>query len=191
MDVIRRCPTGRGGVARVPVPRVSLRYTLHPTDEDLSVGTPAWATFVSSLREEERAWLVVRGPRRRWSGVVRRGPTGRGVRGGFPFPGFRCASPWATLVSSLREEGWRWVGSALIACGANERCAYGAGCGGWLRFVASMTPGARSGTPVFLAGLFSREVGRPLAVSLIFALSLLLKTAVMTLDWASGNLCTN
>ena len=32
-------------------------FTLHPTDEDLSVGTPSWAIFVSSLREELRCSL--------------------------------------------------------------------------------------------------------------------------------------
>jgi len=35
-------------------PRVS---SSHPTDEDLSVGTPAWAILISSLREARRTKL--------------------------------------------------------------------------------------------------------------------------------------
>jgi hypothetical protein len=37
--------TGRESFARM----FSQGFTLHPTDEDLSVGTPSWAIFVSSL----------------------------------------------------------------------------------------------------------------------------------------------
>ena len=46
-------PPLRGGlIGQTRLPRIPLRSILHPTDEDLSVGTPAWAILDASLWDD-------------------------------------------------------------------------------------------------------------------------------------------
>jgi hypothetical protein len=65
-EEFRHGPSGRSGW----VGALTQGFTLHPTDEDLSVGAPAWAFIVLSLPGEKKdpvagCWLLWFPPRRK------------------------------------------------------------------------------------------------------------------------------